>query len=270
VRETGDGPPVVLLHGWPHRFGMWDPVVEALSGDHRVLVPDLRGFGDSTDSPPGHGKHSLAADVIALLDHEDIGRATIVGHDWGGWIAWLLALERPDRVTRFAAIDVPPPYGRGLSVTRLPTQLVYGSYQAAIATPLIGRRLVQSRRAVARLVSRGAGDRGLSAFAREGYATDTARTEVADASVQLYRSFLLSELPRLVGGGYAPHDLRVPGLALMGAESPIRRLAGTPRPTAQLRVEVIEGAGHFLVDEAPEAVTQLLGEHLRGPRLRAA
>jgi pimeloyl-ACP methyl ester carboxylesterase len=270
VRETGDGPPVVLLHGWPHRFGMWDPVVEALSGDHRVLVPDLRGFGDSTDSPPGHGKHSLAADVIALLDHEDIGRATIVGHDWGGWIAWLLALERPDRVTRFAAIDVPAPYGRGLSVMRLPMQLVYGSYQAAIATPLIGRRLVQSRRAVSHLVSRGAGDRGLPGFAREGYATDTARTEVADASVQLYRSFLLSELPRLVGGGYAPRDLRVPGLALMGAESPILRLAGTPRPTAQLRVEVIEGAGHFLVDEAPEAVTQLLGEHLRGPRLRAA
>ena len=97
LTEAGAGFPIVLLHGWPQHGGVWQPLIVGLGEDHRVLVPDLRGFGRS-DAPDGdYSKHSLAADVLALLDREGIERADVVGHDWGGWIAWLLALEHPGR-----------------------------------------------------------------------------------------------------------------------------------------------------------------------------
>ncbi len=242
---------------------MWRPLVGALAADHRVLVPDLRGFGRSSAPPDGYRKHDLAGDILALLDAEQIETATVIGHDWGGWIAWLLALEHPQRVERFAALDIPRPGEHDRSPTRILRQLLFGVYQYAIASPVLGERLVRSPAAMRAFIRAGSGpDAEWTDVQLDLYIRQFGEPARARASVALYRSFLLEELPRIARGEYTAAELRVPGLAIMGGSSSITRSLGLPRPDPLLRVEVIENAGHFLVDEEPERVLELVREFL--------
>ena len=263
LAEQGEGPPILLLHGWPQHGEMWRPLIGALARDHRVLVPDLRGFGRS-DAPRGdYRKHALAADILALLDAEGIESATVIGHDWGGWIAWLLALEHPHRVERFVALDIPRPGEHSRSPSAVLRQLLFGIYQYVISSPLLGERLVRNRAAVSAFIRAGSGPQAEWTDAElDRYAIPLGEPARARASVALYRSFLLSELPRIARGEYTAAELRVPGLAIMGGRSSITRALGLPRPDPLLRVEVIEHAGHFLVDEEPERVLELVREFL--------
>ncbi len=104
VAEAGPSdsakPPILLLHGWPQHWYMWRRVIAGLRSRHRLLAPDLRGFGWT--EAPGHGYdgETFAADQVALLDALEIERAFVVGHDWGGWTAMLLGILHPDRVER--------------------------------------------------------------------------------------------------------------------------------------------------------------------------
>ena len=242
---------------------MWEPLVDRFACDHRVLVPDLRGFGRSEAPRGSYAKHQLAADVLALLDIEDIERATIIGHDWGGWIAWLLALEHPDRVERFAALDIPPPWRFDPSLKRLPHQLLFGSYQYAISAPFLGQRLVRSRSLIRSFIQKGSGGEGRVPWhAADHYAEAIARPERAHVSVALYRTFLLRELPAIIRGTYTERELQVPGLAIMGGDSAVTKLVGAPEPGPNLKVEMVEGVGHFVVDEAPQIVGDLLDPFL--------
>lgn len=263
LREAGEGDPLLLLHGWPQDGTMWEPLVDELARNHRVLIPDLRGFGRSEAPRGDYSKHRLAADVLALLDAEEIERATIVGHDWGGWIAWLLALEHPERVARFAALDIPPPWRLDDSPWRIGPAFLFGSYQYVIAAPWLGERAVSSHRAVSTFIKRGAGSRSrVPDEAADRYADGIARPDRAHVSVAIYRTFLLEELPAVVRGNYTRRELTVPGLSIMGGDSAITKLLGVPRPEANLRVELIPGAGHFLVDETPDEVLRLLAPFL--------
>lgn len=265
LREAGEGDPLLLLHGWPQDGSMWEPLIAELARDRRVLVPDLRGFGRSEAPRGDYSKHALAADVLALLDIEGIDRTAIVGHDWGGWIAWLLALEHPDRVERFAALDIPPPSRLDASPARLPGALLFGSYQYAISAPFLGERLVSSKRVISAFIRQGSGSRGgVSAAAADRYANAIARPDRAHVSVGLYRTFLVRELPAIARGTYTRRELTVPGLCVMGGESAITKLLGAPKQEDNMRVEQLPGAGHFLVDEAPRQLLELLLPFLRG------
>ena len=114
LAEAGpsDGPPVVLLHGFPDSWRLWRHQVDALAAaGHRVLAPDLRGFG-STTRPAEVGAYklrTLVADVTGLLDLLGIGRAAVAGHDWGAAVAWRVAMFAPDRVERLAVVSVGHP-----------------------------------------------------------------------------------------------------------------------------------------------------------------
>jgi pimeloyl-ACP methyl ester carboxylesterase len=109
---TGQGRPVVLLHGFPDSGRLWRHQVPALAGaGFRVIVPDLRGYGRS-DKPQAIGSYSLrflAADVLAVLADLEIARAHVVGHDWGAALAWGLASLAPDSVDHLAALSVGHP-----------------------------------------------------------------------------------------------------------------------------------------------------------------
>jgi pimeloyl-ACP methyl ester carboxylesterase len=111
VTDAGDGPAVVLLHGFPDRATLWRAQMEALvAAGYRVIAPDLRGFGDS-DRPDDVAAYRIqhsVADVLALLTERGIERAAVVGHDFGSVVGWALAM-RSDRVTRYAALSVGHP-----------------------------------------------------------------------------------------------------------------------------------------------------------------
>jgi pimeloyl-ACP methyl ester carboxylesterase len=102
VATAGHGPTVVLLHGFPHTWRVWDEIIGPLAGAHRVLAPDLRGFGDSAGGPDALDAATLAADVEGLLGGEP---ATVVALDAGVPAAFLLALRRPDLVARLVLIE---------------------------------------------------------------------------------------------------------------------------------------------------------------------
>ena len=269
VREAGDGPPLLLLHGWPQHGAMWEPLIGELAGDFRVIVPDLRGFGRS-EAPAGpYDKHTLAADVLALMDAEGIEKATIVGHDWGGWIAWLLALEHPERVERFADLDVPPPWSRDsqVSLAKLPKQLLFSSYQWIISSPLVGERFVSSPQWLARFIRGGSKRTDVWTAERLAVFSDPMTEHArARASVMLYRTFLLREIPQIIRGTYTRDQLEVPGMVIMGGESQITKLLGLPSEAPNLQVEVLDGVGHYVVDEAPEEVMAQLRPFLGAGR----
>ena len=107
-----DGPPVVLQHGWPQHWYEWRHLIGPLAeAGYRVIAPDFRGFGWS-EYPPDEDfrKETLVDDLIALCDVLGHRRISLVGHDWGGWVGWLLCLRRPDLVDRAVLLSAPPPF----------------------------------------------------------------------------------------------------------------------------------------------------------------
>ncbi|WP_375397818.1 alpha/beta fold hydrolase [uncultured Sphingomonas sp.] len=111
VAGSRDHPPVILLHGFPESHRTWRGVVPDLARDHFVIAPDQRGYARSS-KPEGveyYTPDRIVADLIALTDHFGIERFMLVGHDWGGAIAWMAALQHPDRVARLVIVNAPHP-----------------------------------------------------------------------------------------------------------------------------------------------------------------
>lgn len=113
VQVAGDpaNPPVILLHGFPESHRTWRGIVPDLARDHYVVAPDQRGYARSS-KPEGveaYAADKILADLVALADALAIDRFTLVGHDWGGAVAWMAALGRPDRVARLVIVNAPHP-----------------------------------------------------------------------------------------------------------------------------------------------------------------
>jgi pimeloyl-ACP methyl ester carboxylesterase len=113
VAIAGDpaNPPVVLLHGFPESHRTWRHQIPELARDHYVIAPDQRGFARSS-KPEGVENYTPdkpVADLLALADHLGIGDFTLVGHDWGGAIAWMAALQNPGRIARLIIVNAPHP-----------------------------------------------------------------------------------------------------------------------------------------------------------------
>jgi len=136
---TGQGPPVMLLHGFPDSGRLWRHQVPALAGaGFRVIVPDLRGYGRS-DKPQAVEAYSmafLAADVLAVLADLEIARAHVVGHDWGAALAWGLAALAPDRVDHLAVLSV----GHPATFRRTPQQCEKSWYMLLFQFPGVAER----------------------------------------------------------------------------------------------------------------------------------
>jgi pimeloyl-ACP methyl ester carboxylesterase len=112
VVSAGQGPPVLLLHGFPDTHVVWRKQIVALAGaGFRVIAPDLRGYG-RTDAPKGARNYTMAllrGDVLALLDALGIDKVRLVGHDWGAAIGWQLCMVAPERIERFVTLSVGHP-----------------------------------------------------------------------------------------------------------------------------------------------------------------
>lgn len=113
VHRAGQGAPLILLHGYPQNHHCWEHVAPAFANHFDVIVPDLRGYGDS-DAPADNADHSMyskrrmAADIVALMDVLDIAQAHVLGHDRGGRVAYRFALDHPDRLLKLGIIEIVP------------------------------------------------------------------------------------------------------------------------------------------------------------------
>jgi haloacetate dehalogenase len=113
VRSGGSGPPLLLLHGYPQTHVMWHLIAPRLARDFSVVAMDLRGYGDSSKPPttPDHepySKRAMARDAVAVMRHLGFERFAVAGHDRGGRVAYRLALDDPQRVTKIATLDIIP------------------------------------------------------------------------------------------------------------------------------------------------------------------
>jgi len=258
VAEAGAGEDVVLmLHGWPQSWYEWRDLMPALADRHRVLAMDLRGFGWSDAPRRGYEKEELASDVLAVLDELGIERAKLVGHDWGGWIGFLLCLRAPPRFERYLALNIPTPW---VDVRKALPHAWRLLYQQAILAPWIGYLAHRRKRFVRAALRAGGADpsfwdeRTLSVFVDNLAEPDRAR-----AAVQMYRVFNMRELVPILRGRYARQRLSVPTRMLFGTgDRAIHTdlLTGWEGHADDMEIELVPGCGHFIADERPELVAE--------------
>lgn len=256
VAEAGSGEDVVLLlHGWPQHWYIWRRVMPALSDRHRVIAMDLRGFGWSDAPADGYLKEEMADDVLAVLDELGLQKVKLVGHDWGGWIGFLLCLKAPERFDRYLALNILHPW-QGIFST-LPNIWRFW-YQWVVMTPGLGY-LGHRSGWFTRLVLRGGvRDRNVWDEATLGaFISNLAEPARARAAVRLYRVFSFREAPAVGRGRYSEKRLTVPTKILFGTgdlSMSHRSLAGAEDHADEIEIELVPDCGHFIVDEKPELV----------------
>jgi pimeloyl-ACP methyl ester carboxylesterase len=253
--EAGDGPPLLLLHGWPQHFWCWRRVVPELAGDFRLICPDLRGFG-WTDAPgSGYDNETFAADAVALLDALGLDRVGVIGHDWGGFTSFLIALHHPDRVNALLAVSTPIPWVK--PSPRLAASTWRTWYAWALAA--IGREAVRRYPGAVRLMLRlGTPDTAIGESEAEVYAERLREPARAEATQQLYRGYLKA----LLALNARPYDtlrLTVPARLVVGRQDqavPEVVTRGFESHADDMALELVDGCGHFVPEERPDVIVR--------------
>jgi pimeloyl-ACP methyl ester carboxylesterase len=258
VAEAGSGEPVLLLHGFPQHWWEWRDIILPLAENYRVICPDLRGAGWS-DAPRGGYTHDqLLADVIALMDELELDRVHLVGHDWGAIVGFDLAIFHPERVHDYLALAVPHPFIR-FHWSLIPL-FRYLWFQPIVASPGLGPAVLGSgRQRMARYLLKGFTvhahsfrDEDMEAFLAP--LRDRAHARAGSA---LYRRFILPTVVRIFSGQYKHTYLSPPTRIVYGLDDKAIRpelLGGHENHAADVEVEFVEGAGHFIADDRPDIV----------------
>jgi pimeloyl-ACP methyl ester carboxylesterase len=260
VAEAGspDADPILLLHGWPQHWYEWRHQIPVLARHYRVIAPDLRGFGWSDAPPQGYDKENMGTDVLNLLDTLEIEHVRLVGHDWGGWIGFLICIRAPDRFRRFLACNIPTPFTNRDPRTFLAMWRFW--YQAVLATPGLGPNAVQKRDFVGRVFRRSAKPGTWSEEEIREFTEPLREPDRTRATTLLYRTFLTREFAPVGAGRYNDRRLTVPTKLLFGEDDfaiPKRMVTGDfSRFADDLEVELVPDTGHFIVEEQPDLVTR--------------
>jgi pimeloyl-ACP methyl ester carboxylesterase len=251
--EGGSGDPVVLVHGWPQHFWCWRFVAPRLTGSHRVICPDLRGFGWSDAPGTGYDPETFASDTVALLDALGLERVKLVGHDWGGYSGFLLALRHPERVDRFLALNTPVPWAPVSPRVALESWRTW--YAGALA--LAGPRVLARRPGLAHWMLRhGYVHEGITDEDAHAYAERLRDPARSRASQLLYRSYQRA-FRDVVMRRYHADRLTVPTRLVFGAKDLYVSTAvtkGWEEHADDMSAEYVPDSGHFIPEEKPELV----------------
>jgi epoxide hydrolase 4 len=264
--EAGEGPLVVLLHGFPEFWWTWRHQIPALvDAGFRVIAVDMRGYAES-DKPPrwqDYRMEILAADIAALITELGEERAHIVGHDWGAAVAWGIATLHPEQVDRLVALNVPHPERMLHTLQTSLGQLRRSWYMLFFQIPWLPERLM-----------RWGGRRTLEGIYKEAKpgaytAEDIARSEAAmmgpdglRGPINYYRA-VLRQSPRRARSLFKP--IPAPTLIIWGEQDRylMAKMADPdPRLVPDVRVERLPDASHWVQHDEPERVNALLVEHL--------
>ena len=274
-----DGEPILFLHGFPESHRTWRAVVPALAREFRVVAPDQRGFGAS-DKPEGvenYRTDRILEDLIALADALGLERFTLVGHDWGGAVAWLAALRYPDRLSRLVIVNAPHPLVFQKSLFEDPAQRAASQYISAFRNPMMekGIEAMGLESFFSKTFASHADVSLLSDDERQAYLDDWGAPDAMTAMLNWYRA---SEIvvPQIGEEATAPAwttapfpKIVVPTLVLWAMRDTAllpSQLGGLYDLVENLRIVTIPDAGHFVPWEQPKTVAAGIRDFLHAER----
>ncbi|HSB19408.1 MAG TPA: alpha/beta hydrolase [Anaeromyxobacteraceae bacterium] len=271
-----EGPPqgrlVLLLHGFPELSLSWRRQLPALAAaGFRAVAPDLRGYGRSGGREGPFDLRTLAADVAGMVGALGRERAAVVGHDWGGAAAWATAGYRPEVVERLVVMNSPHPSVLKRELVRNPRQLLRSWYMFLFQIPRLPEWLLTRNGAaeVGRMLRGGSHRRDAFPWEETApYREAFLQPGAARAALGYYRAAFF----RRAAGGPRPRPIRAPAMILWGARDRfLGRETIEPAKMARLfagagpEISFVEGAGHYVQNEAPEAVNAALVAFLSRP-----
>lgn len=255
VRVGGQGPAVVLLHGFGDTGDMWEPLAVDLARNHTVVVPDLRGMGLSSHPQSGYDKRTQAADIRSVLSKLGIDRAAVVGHDIGTMVAYAYAARYPDKTDRLVVMDAPvpgiPPWDQ---IVRLPALWHFDFGGPDMERLVAGRERIY----LDRFWNEFAGDPSkVDEATRQHYAELYARPNAMHDAFAQFRAIRKDAEDNQAS---MATKLPMPVLAIGGEKSFGANEAIVMRHAATHVSElVVPNAGHWLMEEAPE--TTIIAVH---------
>jgi len=258
VRDWGpaDGRPLIALHGFPQTASSWRPVATRLAAAGvRVLAPDQRGYspGARPSQVAAYRMDRLAGDVLALADTAGWERFDLVGHDWGGAVAWYLASRFPDRVRTVSVASTPHPAAFAKALRH--GQALRSWYMAVFQLPWFPETLLGARGGA--VATRVFGSSGAKNAQEMGRLLSDRRT--ATATINWYRAIRLTNAP-------AAGRVRVPSLYVWSTgDSALGRVAAELTGDyidADYTFLVLDGASHWLPDERPEELARAILTHV--------
>jgi pimeloyl-ACP methyl ester carboxylesterase len=262
VRIGGSGPAVVLLHGFGDTGDMWAPVAADLVRDHTVIVPDLRGFGLSARPAGGYDKVTQASDIAGMLDAVHVARADVVAHDIGNMVAFAFAARYPNRVSRLVLMDAPiPGVGPWEQLAHAPQAWHFYFYGPDEERLVAGRERIYLDRFYDELSANPA---NITDATRVHYAALYAQPGAMHAAFSQFAAFPgdAKDNQALLSRG----KLATPVLAIGGSGSYGRVMTAVAEAAfANVTSETIPNAGHWLMEENPQAVVGAVREFLDKP-----
>jgi epoxide hydrolase 4 len=266
IEGPEDGAVIVLLHGFPELNLSWrHQIPELAAAGYRVVAPNQRGYSGSVRDG-SYATADLAADVVAMLDAVGAESAVVVGHDWGGAVAWTVAQLYPGRVTALVAMNCPPPRVLVAHLLRSPRQLRKSWYMFFFQLPVLPERFVS--RSMPGMLRGGSyvrqvWDREALTPYGEAFATESD----VRGPINWYRAAFTGALRgALRSPARTSHPIAIPVLIIWGVHDPFlgqemvspEALRGTLSFPNEATVVPIESAGHFVQNEAAEEVTAAL------------
>jgi pimeloyl-ACP methyl ester carboxylesterase len=257
------GPPVLLLHGFPQTRHMWRHQLRALAvAGFRGVAPDQRGYSRGARPPTvqSYASQLLTADALALMDFCEARRFHLVGHDWGGQLAWLIAAGHPDRVATLTTLSRPHPGAFARAMAEDPGQAKRSQHHKAFRQLDAISRLREDNFKTLRAVleREGVGNANLDAHFQT-----LSEPGALEAAISWYRAnnIASAEIPAV----------SVPTLYIWGtADASVGRRAAELTEqyvSGPYRFVEVEGGGHFIVDQFPDRIGELMIEHLHGSSL---
>lgn len=267
---VGKGPLILFLHGFPEFWRAWKPQLERFGKDHRAVAPDLRGVNLSEQPADlaAYALPKLVADVRALGERYSPGRPfVLVGHDWGGAIAWAFAIAHPERLRRLAIVNAPHPGVFARLLANDPAQQRASAYMHAFRSPDAEKVLSADR---FKALAAGVFNASFSEEERAAYLEAWGRPGGLTGGLNLYRANRVG--PPLPGETPPPAPdpaalrVRVPTLVLWGEKDTAllpQNLDGLDAYVPNLTVRRIPDGTHWVVHEHPDRVEAEIRAFLR-------